>query len=682
MTLYYDAVPPPPLTSPAPDVSRSKLKQMTRWIRDGLDVLVAREGPDSLRPDDVLALHELFVALRQSTTITASDLRATGIHKAVKDIAGIATRWPSRLCDDCDKIITVWTKRFGPLEGLHPFLFGRGGRLEGISTIAETDREALLKRWSRNCPDKIKPSVSHRQGSLGFTAGDWWIGPLFAHHAGIIGLESVDGGTTYDIDGAYALVLKEASEIGARNDDGFTYRCPISDKGRFRLTAATARSRGPIRVLRNHGVNSTWGPKAGIRYEGLYLVKGWCIRQANTSDILSGQWKEGDILYEVTFQRNDPIPMDEVTRRPTSMELDDYAEYKRLRKLQRADKHKLPGSWLAPPKMAPTMRSAQLTASTAVTPKSVPHFSSSVSRKTTFDFDAPSPTQDLGKSLTDSPKAIPDPQASVFIPGGVDTQGMPTKKNKHDLATSSSDVLINTVLSQGQDLGSPPSCTRSTLEDLKEILPWIEQDTDPSIHFFPTTAEVLRQQSAITAVDRLEDKAAALNPVKGARKLARDPGQRRNLSLQSQIAKDQDLAANNLDSHHHTAKTIFGKKEKEEERHRDRSMFGQRPNLLDGVEYTSDEQDADDCTSSRFAWAEATPQLKSPTPIRPPRPTNLCIYGIEDIEFQSPLNDVVSRPRMASPINSFRSTPPSYVNSSRVAGESIALERLRRWLSK
>lgn len=96
----------------------------------------------------------------------------------------------------------------------------------------------------------------------------WWINTLFAHHAGIIGLEAVEGGTTFDKYGAYALVLKDTGEVQAC-EDNFTYRVPQADKGKYRLTAATPRSRDPIRVLRCHSINSIWGPKAGVRYEGL-----------------------------------------------------------------------------------------------------------------------------------------------------------------------------------------------------------------------------------------------------------------------------------------------------------------------------------------------------------------------------------------------------------------------------
>lgn len=119
------------------DLSRPRLKQLAAWIRDDLDITVAREGPEKLRADDVLILHELFQALQLSRSITNLDLRATGIHRAIIEVAGIATRWPGRLADDCDKIISMWAERFGPLKDLHPFMYGRGGRLEGIASAEE-----------------------------------------------------------------------------------------------------------------------------------------------------------------------------------------------------------------------------------------------------------------------------------------------------------------------------------------------------------------------------------------------------------------------------------------------------------------------------------------------------------------------------------------------------------------
>ncbi|PSN75021.1 hypothetical protein BS50DRAFT_643633 [Corynespora cassiicola Philippines] len=326
-----------------------RLRQIASWIRDDLDPVIAREGPDHLRADDVLSLHEIFQALRSSTAISALDLRATGIHRAVMEVSGTATRWPGRLADDCDRIITVWSVKFGRLDALHPFMYGRGGRLEGIAQAEEISKVALIKRWQSHCPEKLAPKRSHRHGDLGFSAGSWWLNSLFACHAGIIDLDSVDGGVCFDKQGAYALLLKDSGEIEAPNPFNFTYRCKPTDRGRFRLTAATPKSRVPIRVLRSHTLNSVWGPKVGVRYEGLwvdflsgepadwfrYRVTGWTVRQVKPSDIVGLEFATGDIMYEIKFERVDTSSVDGVLKHPTANEADDYLEYKRLRRVYR-----------------------------------------------------------------------------------------------------------------------------------------------------------------------------------------------------------------------------------------------------------------------------------------------------------------------------------------------------------
>lgn len=141
-----------PATPPNIDLSRPQLRQLAAWIRDDLDPVVAREGPEKLRADDVLTLHELFQALRTSRTTTSLDLRATGIHRAVLEVAGTATRWPGRLVDDCDRVILVWTGKFGRLEDLRPFMYGRGGRLEGIASAGEFSR-TVTHGFLEHCAD-------------------------------------------------------------------------------------------------------------------------------------------------------------------------------------------------------------------------------------------------------------------------------------------------------------------------------------------------------------------------------------------------------------------------------------------------------------------------------------------------------------------------------------------------
>ncbi|KAF2396353.1 hypothetical protein EJ06DRAFT_585235 [Trichodelitschia bisporula] len=54
---------PPPTT--ANILSPNHLRATAAWIRDDLDPLVAREGPNALHPDDVITLHSLLVALQR-----------------------------------------------------------------------------------------------------------------------------------------------------------------------------------------------------------------------------------------------------------------------------------------------------------------------------------------------------------------------------------------------------------------------------------------------------------------------------------------------------------------------------------------------------------------------------------------------------------------------------------------
>jgi hypothetical protein len=146
---------------------------------------------------------------------------------------------------------------------------GRHSLSVGPRTVPISFFPKYLTQWATWAFD-LESRFSRRfHKRMDANLGSWWINTLFAHHAGIIGLEAVEGGTTFDKHGAYALVLKDTGEVEACRGEDFTYRCPQWDRGKFRLTAATPRSRNPIRVLRSHSINSVWGPKAGVRYEGL-----------------------------------------------------------------------------------------------------------------------------------------------------------------------------------------------------------------------------------------------------------------------------------------------------------------------------------------------------------------------------------------------------------------------------
>jgi hypothetical protein len=147
---------------------------------------------------------------------------------------------------------------------------------------------------------------------------------MFAYHDGIIADSSSNGGVTTCHTQAYALLLTDGDELDCSDPAHFTYRSTRGDSRRYFLCAGTLASRRPIRVLRSHTLRSFFAPRAGIRYDGLYKVTGWRITQDP---------KTKAIHYDISFDRlpSEP-PIGPVLQHPNMEELDDYREYKRIRK--------------------------------------------------------------------------------------------------------------------------------------------------------------------------------------------------------------------------------------------------------------------------------------------------------------------------------------------------------------
>jgi hypothetical protein len=147
------------------------LKGRVSWIRDDLDPLVARDGPHTLQPDTVIVLFKFFAQLRASY-LPLETIRDSRIHLALIDIARRATRWPARLIEEAEDIIFRWESEWGPLSSIKVNIYGIGGRLHGISTPEDLQRELLLAKWSRKNTAWVDPNFSRRNGGLGFQAGE------------------------------------------------------------------------------------------------------------------------------------------------------------------------------------------------------------------------------------------------------------------------------------------------------------------------------------------------------------------------------------------------------------------------------------------------------------------------------------------------------------------------------
>ena len=165
------------LSAPSPSLrDLDYLTRQARWIRDELDLRVARDGPDALTPDEILDL-DVFLRRLQSTAITArvDDLRRSRLHRAILLMTDVATRWPVRLVERADALREAWEEALSglPLRMWPTSLYGVGGRLHGLCRPEDVGTEALLKTWlKQSSGTPWNPLAARKAGDLGFRAGE------------------------------------------------------------------------------------------------------------------------------------------------------------------------------------------------------------------------------------------------------------------------------------------------------------------------------------------------------------------------------------------------------------------------------------------------------------------------------------------------------------------------------
>ena len=103
-----------------------------------------------------------------------------------------------------------------------------------------------------------------------------------------------------------------------------------------------------------------------------YVVRGWSVRLAKVEDALSGHLEqEGGISYEIVLKRRDPVPFEEVLKRPTNADLDDYMEYNRLRRHHYESRHEsLVGNVVKFPPHLPVRDAPPIRPNSVATPSS------------------------------------------------------------------------------------------------------------------------------------------------------------------------------------------------------------------------------------------------------------------------------------------------------------------------
>lgn len=401
---------------------------------------------------------------------------------------------------------------------------------------------------------------------------------------------------------------------------------------------------------------------------------------------MSGGWKEGDIVYEVSLERAGTVSLDDVTRRPTNMEMDDYIEYRRLRNVQQEPICTGTGTRRGTPGTAQSLPTIQPSFNTPVPPQSL-------LRTLLRDLHKPS----LQEVASDDSGVLQDPFpaaiARTLTPANdlYSQQVVPAPSIReitmpihvHPPSQVSSDKPPST-----QGPTPVPSSGSSNRDEIKAIIPWIE--LEPELLSSSPASDQIEAERQMTGqtTGGLGAKAAELNPVKNVRSPARYARKESAASLRSQ----KQLAASALRLI--TAKPILGASRKSTEemdkgKTSKKVAFGRKAKFFDGTGYSADEEDdyhqspISKTRRFRSSSMDDVPKLHCPTPIRPTRPHSLFNYGIEDIEFTSPLDSITSRAGMAPPVNSLVSSPVMVVTrSDRTIGQDVALRRLKRWLSK
>jgi hypothetical protein len=199
--------------------------------------------------------------------------------------------------------------------------------------------------------------------------------------------------------------------------------------------------------------------------------------------------------------------MEVVTKRPTATEVDDYAEYKRLRKVNRDGKRRDPvppvgvkADFSTPLKTAPPVVAAS-------PPKPLPmDISLNTRRKGLFKhlhFDEEAHVHVLEKEDVVSPKSIPGSDLlNVATVGKRSTLTVPAQPNRANTHHGKADVSSpgephEYVSPAGSNTSSAPTHTSVTTfsgMDIREVAPWIDYDVGLTIPPPSEDSFILHQQ--------------------------------------------------------------------------------------------------------------------------------------------------------------------------------------------
>ena len=208
-------------------------------------------------------------------------------------------------------------------------------------------------------------------------------------------------------------------------------------------------------------------------------MDGWTVRPVKKDELGLSDHKIGDVMYEVKFERIDPVSMEEVLKHPTAFELDDYTEYKRLRRIHCEGPRKLTAAKQdvhsvakaappIPPMIAPTSQLRALSQVLALPGRSRSPTSKQLIKK--LPGSPEKPQSPSNKSL-----AVPDVDSYFTLHKNTFVVPIPTVlrtgtvvHNPQSDSSKSEKSLVSHV--------SSARTHRSNLDEIREVAPWIDLD--------------------------------------------------------------------------------------------------------------------------------------------------------------------------------------------------------------
>ncbi|PVH78591.1 hypothetical protein DL98DRAFT_239405 [Cadophora sp. DSE1049] len=246
-------------------------------------------------------LDELLKDIVDSKETMCHNLDRSQVTTFIK-AGSLRRKWERRFKEfdfNINKPRTEQMKINGPLRGLT--LIGSNGD-HGINWLVSYVQPAEL------------------EGHVNFTPGDWWLNMHCALRDGAVG--SVDKLLTMGKSGVVALALLTGEEITGPTLNLFEYTKIGHNVDELMKLMACNRGR-PIRILRGSSLKSKYAPAAGVRYDGLHVVKQFGHKLL---DETKNVYRCTIMLERSTSQK----PFAEVLRLPKPSQLDDWELYKKL----------------------------------------------------------------------------------------------------------------------------------------------------------------------------------------------------------------------------------------------------------------------------------------------------------------------------------------------------------------